>query len=261
VTADERPLVEVRDLRVEFRHGHHGRPVRAVDGVDLDVRAGEMFGLVGESGSGKSTIARCIVGLQAPTSGAVCFRGKAMPGKRSIEDRRAIQMVFQDPFASLNPALRMRAVLEELLTAHGIVPRSGVEARCRQLFASVGLSPDLLDSYPRGLSGGQRQRASIARALAVEPAVLLADEVTSALDVSVQAAVLNLLLDLRERFNLTVVLISHNLAVVRHVCDRVAVMHRGRIVEQGTSDDLFANPHEPYTKRLIAAVPSLGAEV
>src|SRR6478609_1012442 len=201
-----------------------GRPpdvVQAVAGVDLALQPGEVLGLVGESGCGKSTLGRCIVGLYQPTAGEVLFAGEPMAAKRERAQRRRIQMVFQDPYSSLNPRLTVRQALSELLRAHNMVPSRQVEARCRELMELVGLAPGALEAHPRHFSGGQRQRVSIARALALEPEVLVADEPVSALDVSVQATVLNLLEELQERLGLTILFIAHNMAVVRHVCDRV----------------------------------------
>ena len=211
----------------------HGRPLRAVDTVSLQVAEGEVLGLVGESGCGKTTVAKCITGQVAPTSGTVRFDGRELGRKRAAEERRAIQMVFQDPYSSLNPRMTVRQVLRELLLVHRLVPRSGVEERCRELMTVVGLPHGALDCLPGQFSGGQRQRIAIARALAVEPRVIIADEPVSALDVSVQATILRLFEDLRSRLGLTVVFISHNLAVVRHLSDRVAVMYLGRIVGGG----------------------------
>ena len=259
------PVVELRGLRREFpgprtRHGLlPGRRtrVRAVDGVDLSIGKGEILGLVGESGCGKSTLARCVVGLHPPTSGEVLLDGSPVSGRRSVRDRRRIQMVFQDPYSALNPARRIGSMLAELLRVHRLVPEQRVGARCRELLESVGLDAGFLEVYPDALSGGQRQRVNIARALALEPEVVVADEVVSALDVSVQASVLTLLLDLRDRLGLTMLFISHNLAVVRQICDRAAVMHRGRIVEYAEVDELFAAPRSAYTRQLLAAVPTL----
>jgi oligopeptide transport system ATP-binding protein len=231
--------------------------LRAVDGVDLELARGETLGLVGESGCGKSTLGRCIVGLYRPTTGTIRFAGEALQADRDRAGRRRIQMVFQDPYASLNPRMTVRQTLSELLRAHEVVPKDAVDARCRELLELVGLPERALDAHPRQFSGGQRQRVSIARALALEPDVLVADEPVSALDVSVQATVLNLLEELRDRLGLTVLLIAHNMSVVRHVCDRVAVMYLGRIVETAATDELFANPRHPYTQGLLKAVPRL----
>jgi oligopeptide transport system ATP-binding protein len=260
------PLLEVRDLSMHFPLNAslvrrlRKLPVdvlRAVDGVDLTIARGEALGLVGESGCGKSTLGRCIVGLYEPTGGEVIVEGRALHAKRTAADRRRAQMVFQDPYSSLNPRMTVHQALAELLRVHGLVPRAGIDERCRELLDLVGLPPSALDAYPRQFSGGQRQRISIARALALEPEILIADEPVSALDVSVQATVLNLLADLRERLGLTMLFVAHNMSVVRHVCDRVAVMYLGRIVETASGDELFSNPRHPYTQALLRAVPRL----
>jgi oligopeptide transport system ATP-binding protein len=259
-------LLEVRGLAMHFPlrgglrrrlRGEAPEVLRAVDGVDLELARGETLGLVGESGCGKSTLGRCIVGLYEPTAGEVRYEGRKVDARRARSDRRRMQMVFQDPYSSLNPRLTVRQVLVELLRAHRMVPRAQLEQRCRELVEIVGLSPRALDAHPRQFSGGQRQRVSIARALALEPEVLVADEPVSALDVSVQATVLNLLADLRSQLGLTVLLVAHNMAVVRHVSDRVAVMYLGRIVETAPTDELFTNPRHPYTQGLLRAVPKL----
>jgi oligopeptide/dipeptide ABC transporter ATP-binding protein len=249
-------LIEVDDLSVTFR-SEHGHALRAVDDVTLRIAEGEVLGLVGESGCGKTTIAKCIAGRIAPTSGVVRFDGRELGARRATEDRRAIQMVFQDPYSSLNPRMTVRHVLSELLRVHGLVPRAAIEARCFELMALVGLPRRALDGLPSQFSGGQRQRIAIARALAVEPRVIIADEPVSALDVSVQATILRLFEDLRGRLGLTVVFISHNLAVVRHLSDRIAVMYLGRIVEQGDRESVFSDPRHPYTRALLAAAPRL----
>ena len=261
------PLLAVRGLEMHFplRGGGVARRLRreapdvlrAVDGVDLELYRGETLGLVGESGCGKSTLGRCVVGLYEPTAGQIRFGDRQLSSDRDRADRRQIQMVFQDPYSSLNPRMTVRQVLAELLRAHRVVPRDRVEARCRELLDLVGLSARALDAHPGQFSGGQRQRVAIARALALEPQVLVADEPVSALDVSVQATVLNLLAELREQLGLTVLLIAHNLAVVRHVCDRVAVMYLGRIVETAETNELLDNPRHPYTRGLVRAVPRL----
>jgi oligopeptide transport system ATP-binding protein len=260
------PLLEVRDLVMRFG-GTRSLPdtllrrdpevLTAVDGVDLEVRAGEALGLVGESGCGKSTLARCIAGLYQPTAGKILFEGKEIGVRRGPAERRRIQIVFQDPYSSLNPRMTVRQTLAELLRVHRMVAPDQIETRCRELLDLVGLPHRMLDAYPRQLSGGQRQRVSIARALALEPDVLVADEPVSALDVSVQATVLNLLAELRETIGLTLILITHDLSVVRYVCDRVAVMYLGRIVETADTEALFVDPRHPYTQGLLAAVPSL----
>lgn len=249
-------LLEAENLGVSFRT-QDGRTLRAVDNVDLRLSAGEVLGLVGESGCGKSTVARCVAGLLAPTNGVVRMEGNDLGVKRSAEQRRAIQMVFQDPYSSLNPRLTVRHILRELLRVHHLVPRPEVEDRCRELMQLVGLPVGALDGLPVQFSGGQRQRIAIARALAVEPRVIVADEPVSSLDVSVQATILRLFEDLRARLGLTMIFISHNLAVVRHLSNRVAVMYLGRIVEQGHRDALFADARHPYTRALLAAAPRL----
>jgi oligopeptide transport system ATP-binding protein len=259
-------LLELQGLHVhyELRGGLgrrlRGRPpeiLRAVDGVDLTIKRGETLGLVGESGCGKSTLGRAIVGLCNPTAGTVSYQGETLTAKRERSQRRRIQMVFQDPYSSLNPRMTVRQTLSELLLAHRLVPKASVEARCRELLDLVGLGSRALDAHPRQFSGGQRQRVAIARALALEPELLIADEPVSALDVSVQATVLNLLEELREKLGLTMLLIAHNMAVVRHVGDRVAVMYLGRIVEEAPTDELFTNARHPYTQGLLQAVPRL----
>jgi oligopeptide/dipeptide ABC transporter ATP-binding protein len=260
------PLLEVRDLAMHFplnkslarrARRAHIDVLRAVDGVDLTVARGEALGLVGESGCGKSTLGRCIVGLYEPTGGEVLVEGQAMPAKRTAADRRRLQMIFQDPYSSLNPRMTVRQAISELLRVHNLVPRSGTNTRCRELLDLVGLPASALDAYPSQFSGGQRQRISIARALALEPEILIADEPVSALDVSVQATVLNLLAGLRRELGLTMLFVAHNMAVVRHVCDRVAVMYLGRIVELASGDELFSNPRHPYTQALLRAVPRI----
>jgi oligopeptide/dipeptide ABC transporter ATP-binding protein len=249
-------LIEVENLCVSFA-AEHGRLLRAVDGVTFQVAEGEVVGLVGESGCGKTTIAKCIAGQLAPSAGTVRFEGRELGLKRATQDRRAIQMVFQDPYSSLNPRMTIRQVLSELLRVHRLVARADLEERCVQLMALVGLPSDALDGLPSQFSGGQRQRIAIARALAVEPRVIIADEPVSALDVSVQTTILRLFEDLRSRLGLTVLFISHNLAVVRHLSDRVAVMYLGRIVEEGDRESVFRDPRHPYTRALLASAPRL----
>jgi oligopeptide/dipeptide ABC transporter ATP-binding protein len=250
------PLVETHDLQVHFPVKGYG-VVRAVDGVSLHVAPAEIVGLVGESGCGKTTIGRCITGEIAATRGEVLLDGRVIGRRRRPAVRRAIQMVYQDPATSLNPRLSVRQVLAELLHVHHLVPRGQVEGRCRELLSYVGLPPRALDGYPHQFSGGQRQRIAIARALAVEPRMLVADEPVSALDVSVQATILALFAELRERLGLAILLISHNLAVVRHLSDRVAVMYLGRIAEAASRDDLFGDPRAPYTQVLLKSAPRL----
>ena len=254
-----RSALQVRDLRVSFPAAGRGRRARfaAVDDVSLTLPAGGSLGLVGESGCGKSTLARAIVGEVAPDSGEIVVGDSAVAVKRHHLARRQLQMVFQDPMSSLNPRMTVRQVLSELLRVHRMVPAGEREARCRNLLAEVGLSAEALDVLPSALSGGQRQRVSIARALAVEPEILIADEITSALDVSIQAQVLALLLRLQQQLGLSMLFISHNLAVVRQICDRVAVMYLGRIVEEGPTEQIFCDPQHPYTRLLLASVPRL----
>jgi oligopeptide/dipeptide ABC transporter ATP-binding protein len=228
----------------------------AIDGVSLSIDAGDAVGLVGESGSGKTTVARVLCGLQTPDAGRVLLNDHPLPRRRSVAQRRAVQMVFQDPFASLNPRRRIGSMLIELLRAHHLSP--GVEHdRARELIELVGLPDAALDRYPAAFSGGQRQRIAIARALATQPRILIADEPVSALDVSIQATVLQVFGQLRSELGIGLLLISHNLAVVRVLCETVAVMYLGRIVETAPTAELFHDPRHPYTQALLAAVPRL----
>ncbi len=231
--------------------------LRALDGVDLTVGRSETLRLVGESGCGKSTLARCIVGLYEPTAGQVLLGTEVLAARRTRLQRRHVQMVFQDPYSSLNPRMTVGQTLRELLKLHEMVARNRLDARCRELMHVVGLPEHALASYPRQFSGGQRQRIGIAQALSLEPQVLVADEPVSALDVSVQANVLNLLSDLKRDLGLSMLFVAHNMAVVRQVCDRVAVMYLGRIVETGRTEDVFADPQHPYTRLLLASVPRM----
>lgn len=240
------------------------RFVKAVDGVSFQIRKGETFALVGESGSGKSTIARMVVGLIPPTRGRILFDGVDMadPARRADVERmrRRFQMIFQDPFASLNPRFRVDAIISEPLTAFGLMSdRAEIEARVAELLRLVRLDPADGRKYPHEFSGGQRQRIAIARALAAKPEFIVCDEPTSALDVSVQAQVLNLMRDLQDEFGLTYLLITHNLAVVRHMADDVGVLYLGRLAEVAPTDELFARPRHPYTRMLLDAVPDLSA--
>jgi oligopeptide/dipeptide ABC transporter ATP-binding protein len=259
----EAPLLSISGLRVDYllRRSMLARGpapmLRAVDGVDLVIARGETFGLVGESGCGKSTLARAIVGLQVPSAGELRFDGQRIDRPRPAWVPRRIQIVFQDPYSSLNPRLTVSQTLGEMLHVHRMVPRDRIATRVDELLELVGLGRGVRSAYPRQLSGGQRQRVGIARALSLEPELLVADEPVSALDVSVQATILALLEDLRARLGLTLLLIAHDLAVVRQVCDRVAVMYLGRIVEEGHSDEVFGAPRHPYTQALLRAVPSL----
>ncbi len=235
--------------------------VKAVDGVDLTLASGETLGLVGESGCGKSTLSRCVMGLYEPTGGTIRYAGQAIAGRPTRAQRRTVQMVFQDPYSSLNPRMTVGQTIAELLRYHKIVPRDQVSARCLELMELVGLPPEALGRTPRQFSGGQRQRIGIARALALEPTVLIADEPVSALDVSVQATIINLLLDLKQTLGLSMIFVSHNMAVIRQVSDRIAVMYRGKIVETGATADVFDDPRHPYTKLLLSSVPRMLAPI
>jgi peptide/nickel transport system ATP-binding protein/oligopeptide transport system ATP-binding protein len=255
-------LLEVRDLVKEFprKHGLFGAPavLRAVDGVTFSIDDGETFGLVGESGSGKTTTGRCILRLIEPTSGHVVFKGEDLlrfsPGRLRLA-RRDMQIVFQDPYSSLNPRMRAGDIVEEPLVIHRMGSKADRRARVADLFALVGLDADQIARYPHELSGGQRQRIGLARALALNPSFVVADEPVSALDVSVQAQVVNLLMDLQQRLRLTYLFIAHDLRLVRHICSRVAVMYLGRIVEMGPTWRLFDAPAHPYTRALLSAIP------
>jgi ABC-type oligopeptide transport system ATPase subunit len=256
------PLVEVRHLVKHFvRGGGLLRPktvIAAVDDVSFAIDEGETYGLVGESGSGKSTTGRCMLRLVEPTSGEMRFRGEnvfAFDNARLRAARRDMQMVFQDPYSSLNPRMRAREIVEEPLIIHRLGNRNERRAAVAELFRLVGLDPDQLERYPNEFSGGQRQRIGLARALALEPSFIIADEPVSALDVSIQAQVINLLLDLQERLKLTYLFIAHDLRLVRHICTRVSVMYLGKIVESGNTASIFANPQHPYTRALLSAIP------
>jgi ABC-type oligopeptide transport system ATPase subunit len=255
-------LLEVKHLVKEFsrRRGilAPASVVRAVDDISFSIDEGETFGLVGESGSGKTTTGRCILRLIEPTSGEVRFRGEDVLGfsrARLRQARRDMQIVFQDPFSSLNPRMRVGSIVEEPLIIHRVGDRSQRKVRVTELFELVGLDPSQLARYPHQFSGGQRQRIGLARALALNPSFIIADEPVSALDVSVQAQVINLLMDLQARLKLTYLFIAHDLRLVRHICSRVAVMYLGRIVEVGATDAIFAAPAHPYTRALLSAIP------
>ena len=256
------PLLEVRGLVHHWRTGGGllggGVRVRAVDGVDLDVGRGEIVGLVGESGSGKTTLARAVLRLVEPTAGSVRFDGIDVLSLRPRELRalrRRMQVIFQDPAAALNPLMTVGGLVGEPLAIHGLVPRRERRRRVAELLGEVGLDPALAARRPGELSGGQRQRVMIARALAVRPDLVVCDEPVASLDVSVQAQVINLLVELQARHGMSYLFIAHDLALVGHLCDRVAVMYLGKIVEQGPTGDLLAAPAHPYTRALLAAVP------
>jgi ABC-type oligopeptide transport system ATPase subunit len=256
------PLVDVRSLTKEFttRRSLFAAPttVRAVDNVDLQIFEGDTYGLVGESGSGKTTTGRCILRLIEPTSGDVMFRGEnvlAFSKQQMRQARRNMQIVFQDPYASLNPRMRVDTIIQEPLVIHRLGSHDERQARVRELFELVGLDPVQLSRYPHEFSGGQRQRIALARALALNPSFVIADEPVSALDVSVQAQIVTLLMDLQRRLKLTYLFIAHDLRLVRRICNRVAVMYLGRIVETGATDTVFTAPAHPYTRALLSAVP------
>jgi peptide/nickel transport system ATP-binding protein len=260
------PLLDARDVRVhypaprsavELLRRAPARAVRAVDGVSLALGRGETLGVVGESGCGKSTLGRALVGLEPLTGGEVRLAGAPVTTRMPPPQRRRAQMIFQDPYGALNPLLTVREALAEPVRVHRLRPAGAVEGRVHELMTLVGLPRDLEHRRPASLSGGQAQRVGIARALAVEPDLLVADECVSALDVSIQAQVLNLLTDLRRSLGLTLLFIAHDLGVVRQVCDRVVVLYLGRVVEEGPTAEVFARPRHPYTRSLIDAAPVL----
>jgi peptide/nickel transport system ATP-binding protein/oligopeptide transport system ATP-binding protein len=260
------PILEVKDLQMWFPVKSRGiihrtvGHVKAVDGVTFSIRAGEALGLVGESGSGKSTTGRLITRLYEPTGGEIIFEGrdiaKAKPRElRSF--RRDIQMIFQDPYTSLNPRQTVGEIVGTPLEIHKLVPKSGRLKRVQEILELVGLNPEHYNRYPHEFSGGQRQRIGIARALTMQPKLLVADEPVSALDVSIQAQVINLLKDLQREMNIAFLFIAHDLAVVRHFCPEIAVMYRGKIVEIADREQIYNNPQHPYTKALLSAVPDI----
>jgi len=264
------PILELRDVKTHFpvQHGFVFKrqvgTVKAVDGVTLSLARGEVLGLVGESGCGKSTLARTILQLVPTTAGAVVLEGRNLTTGSAADlraSRRDLQMVFQDPYASLNPRMTVFATLAEPLRVHRVCPAAEVPARVAQLMELVGLAPRFMQKYPHEFSGGQRQRIAIARALALEPKIIIADEPVSALDVSIQAQILNLLAELTRRMNLSLIFIAHDLSVVKHISDRIAVMYLGRIVELGPAVDVIERPLHPYTRALISAIPTPNPEL
>jgi oligopeptide/dipeptide ABC transporter ATP-binding protein len=262
-------LLETHDLVKHFASGgsafrRGGETVHAVDDVSLEVQSGETLGVVGESGCGKSTLGRLLVRLHEPTSGTIRFDGRDVTNlsRRELRPyRREMQMIFQDPYASLNPRKRVGQILEDPFRIHQELDRGAARRRVGELLEIVGLSPDHVNRYPHEFSGGQRQRIGVARALALNPKLIVADEPVSALDVSIQAQVINLLDDLQDEFQLTYVFIAHDLGVVHHVSDRIAVMYLGVIVEIGPADELFLSPVHPYTQALLSAIPAIEGDV
>jgi peptide/nickel transport system ATP-binding protein len=257
-------LLEVTDLVKHFpvKRGilidHEVDQVRAVDGISFTIPQGQTLGLVGESGSGKSTACRAVLQLIKPTSGSVRFEGREIAGlsrRRMRPLRRQMQMIFQDPYASLNPRKRVGQIVGDPLRRQGVASGSNLRRRVQTLLERVGLSTDSYNRFPHEFSGGQRQRIGIARALALQPKLVIADEPVSALDVSIQAQIINLLDDLQDDFGLTYLFVAHDIGVVRHISDRIAVMHDGKIVEQGTADQVCEHPRDAYTKTLLSAVP------
>lgn len=258
------PLLRVKDLQKTFGGqsgllGRHGPLVKAVDHVSFDVHRGETLGLVGESGSGKSTTGRVLLQLEPPTGGEIEFEGNRLTGlsKSALKPfRREMQIIFQDPYASLNPRMTVGDFVEEPLIVHRLInKRSQRKERVAELFELVGLDPSFAKRYPHEFSGGQRQRVNIARAIALEPSFIVADEPITALDVSIQAQIVNLFQDLQQRLGLTYLFIAHDLSMIRYLCHRVAVMLRGKIVEIGPTDAIFSNPQHAYTKALLSAIP------
>lgn len=257
-------FLEVKDLQVYFpiKGGIFNRTIghiKAVDGVSFSLEQGKTYGLVGESGSGKSTTGRAIIGLEEVTSGTITYNGQDITSQKSKTKaiRQDVQMIFQDPYSSLNPRKRVLDIIAEPLRNFEKLSRMEEKKRVQELLELVGLSPESILKYPHEFSGGQRQRIGVARAIALKPKLIIADEPVSALDVSVQAQVLNFMKEIQEELNLTYLFISHDLGIVKHMCDDIAIMYKGRYVEQGTREDIFDNPQHIYTKRLIAAIPDI----
>lgn len=257
-------FLEIKDLKVHFpiRGGLFNRVigyVKAVDGVSFTIEEGKTYGLVGESGSGKTTTGRAIIGLNDVTSGSIIYEGENSVGrKRSVLNvHKDVQMIFQDPYSSLNPKKRVLDIIAEPLRNYEKLSQQEEKRQVQELLEKVGLSPEAIIKYPHEFSGGQRQRIGVARAIALKPKLIIADEPVSALDVSVQAQVLNFMKDIQKELNLTYLFIGHDLGVIKHFCDNIAIMYKGRYVEQGTKEDIFNNPQHIYTKRLISAIPDI----
>jgi oligopeptide/dipeptide ABC transporter ATP-binding protein len=260
--ATRKVLLEVRDLHVHYRPGgafaRGARAVKALNGVSLKLHEGETYGLVGESGCGKSTLGRTILRLQEATAGEVIFEGRdllKLPAKQMRAVRRRLQMVFQDPFTSLNPRQKIGGILKEALAIHGIASARERDERVNRMLVRIGLQPEHAQRYPHELSGGQRQRIGLARALILEPQIVVCDEPVSALDVVIQSQIINLMRALQEELKLTYLFIAHDIGVVRYISDRIGIMYLGRLVEEAETDALFASPRHPYTKALLSAVP------
>lgn len=257
-------FLEIKDLKVHFpiKGGIFGRTVdhiKAVDGVSLAVEKGMTYGLVGESGSGKTTTGRAVLGLNKVTDGKIIYNGQDITGLRGskLDFRKDIQMIFQDPYSSLNPKKRVLDIVAEPLKNYEKLSRQEIKKRVQELLELVGLSPESIVKYPHQFSGGQRQRIGVARAIALKPKLIIADEPVSALDVSVQAQVLNFMQDIQSELDLTYIFISHDLGVIKHMCDHIGIMYRGRYVEEGTTEAIFNDPQHIYTKRLVAAIPDI----